>query len=68
MSAFGAEVDEVWPAVSGDSQPLTEFGMKLLQKCQKVKKPKADIDGLCAMVMQKSKEFPLPVGYNPISD
>lgn len=62
MSAFGAEVDAVWPAVSGDSQPLTEFGMKLLQDCRKVKKPKAKTDGLASMVMQKSKEFPLPVG------
>ncbi|KAH8260756.1 hypothetical protein KR026_005759 [Drosophila bipectinata] len=66
MSAFGAEVNEVWPAVSGDSQPLTEFGMKLLKACRKVKKPEADIDGLVPMVLKKSKEFPLPFGVESV--
>ncbi|KAH8289856.1 hypothetical protein KR054_012016 [Drosophila jambulina] len=58
MSTFGADVDRVWPAVSGDSQLLTDFGRKLLQDCRQVKKPVSEQEpavNLCA----KSRKFPL---------
>jgi len=60
MSTFGADVDQVWPAVTGDSLPLTDFGRKLLKDCRQVKKPVAGDNDLKNM-MAKSEEFPLEV-------
>lgn len=66
MSIFGAEVAGVFPAVTGDSQPLTDFGRKLLQDCRKVKKPVSGPDE-ATKLMAKSEEFPLDVSICEIS-
>uniref|UniRef100_A0A6P4EE63 Uncharacterized protein LOC108039183 n=1 Tax=Drosophila rhopaloa TaxID=1041015 RepID=A0A6P4EE63_DRORH len=65
MSTFGAEVDQVWPAITGDSQPLTDFGRKLLKECRKVKKPVAGEQEL-QKLMANSSEFPLEFGVESV--
>ncbi|EDX02928.1 uncharacterized protein LOC6526002 [Drosophila yakuba] len=65
MSTFGAEVDQVWPAVTGDSPPLTDFGRKLLKDCRQMKKPVGGDNDL-GDVMKKSDEFPLEFGVNSV--
>ncbi|XP_037725458.1 uncharacterized protein LOC119556999 [Drosophila subpulchrella] len=65
MSTFGADVDQVWPAITGDSLPLTNFGRKLLKDCRQVKKPVAGDNDL-ENVMAKSQEFPLEFGVESV--
>ncbi|EDV46176.1 uncharacterized protein LOC6551458 [Drosophila erecta] len=65
MSTFGAEVDQVWPAVTGDSRPLTDFGRKLLKDCRQVKKPVGGDNNL-GHVMKNSEDFPLEFGVNSV--
>ncbi|XP_017067027.1 uncharacterized protein LOC108105103 [Drosophila eugracilis] len=65
MSTFGADVDQVWPAVTGDSQPLTDFGCKLLKECRQVKKPVAG-DNEAGKLMSRSEEFPLEFGVESV--
>lgn len=60
MSTFGAEVDQVWPAVTGDSPHLTNFGRKLLKDCRQVQKPIGGYENL-GNVIKLSAEFPLEV-------
>ncbi|KAH8295923.1 hypothetical protein KR018_000701 [Drosophila ironensis] len=65
MSHFGAEVDELWPPLSGeDCAPLTAFGRRLLGECVQEKPPQPtdqELDGLVAAVKRKSRKFPLQV-------
>ncbi|KAH8235818.1 hypothetical protein KR032_008149 [Drosophila birchii] len=65
MSTFGAEVDRVWPAVAGDSQPLTDFGRQLLADCRQVKKPVPGPDET-AKLLAKSRSFPLEFGVESV--
>ncbi|XP_017129946.1 uncharacterized protein LOC108147728 [Drosophila elegans] len=65
MSTFGADVDQVWPAVTGDAQPLSAFGRKLLKDCRQVIKPVSGDDDL-QKLMAKSEEFPLEFGVESV--
>lgn len=61
MTAFGKEVDAIWPTVDGALQPISEFGRRLLQQCESIKKPDAEATIDLAAFMGKSSEFPLQV-------
>ncbi|KAH8303322.1 hypothetical protein KR059_007195 [Drosophila kikkawai] len=65
MSTFGADVDQVWPPVAGDFQPLTDFGRKLLQDCRHVKKPVSGPEE-ASKLMENSRTFPLEFGVESV--
>ncbi|KAM8719179.1 hypothetical protein ACLKA7_011828 [Drosophila subpalustris] len=62
MTTFGKEVDAIWPAIDGELQPISEFGRRLLQQCESIKKPDAEATIDVAAFMRKSSEFPLQFG------
>ncbi|XP_034661709.1 uncharacterized protein LOC117897146 [Drosophila subobscura] len=65
MSTFGADVEQVWPTVEGDSRPLTKFGRKLLEKCTDLQKHAGgpvDIEEF----INRSREFPLTFGVESV--
>ncbi|EDX16342.1 GD24700 [Drosophila simulans] len=65
MSTFGAEVDQVWPSVTGGSPHLTAYGRKLLKDCRQVQKPIGGFHDL-SDVMKMSEMFPLEFGVNSV--
>nr|8DMT_A Chain A, RE54994p [Drosophila melanogaster]8DMT_B Chain B, RE54994p [Drosophila melanogaster]8DMT_C Chain C, RE54994p [Drosophila melanogaster]8DMT_D Chain D, RE54994p [Drosophila melanogaster] len=54
-----------WPAVTGDSPHLTNFGRKLLKDCRQVQKPIGGYENL-GNVIKLSAEFPLEFGVNSV--
>ncbi|KAH8415365.1 hypothetical protein KR222_005176 [Zaprionus bogoriensis] len=62
MSAFGPEVDAVWPPIDAELQPISEFGQRLLKQCKSLKKPDAQAAVDVREFMRKSTDFPLEFG------
>ncbi|XP_034489646.1 uncharacterized protein LOC117793441 [Drosophila innubila] len=62
MTTFGNDVDAIWPTIDGELQPISEFGRKLLQQCETLKKPDAEATVNVSAFMKKSTKFPLQFG------
>lgn len=58
-STFGTKFQEIWPEHGSDIK-LTDFGKNLLQQCEIIVKPNANLIDLQEF-MKKSSDFPIEV-------